>query len=105
MNVAAFALQAARRRATEGEPEAASCRFGFTVTKKVGTAVERNRIRRRLREAVRLSEALSTEPETDYVLLARREALTIPFARLVADLEASVRRSGQRSGSRRGKDA
>ena len=44
---AAFVLQA-RKRDDEGP-----VRFGFTVTKKVGNAVERNRVRRRLREVVR----------------------------------------------------
>ena len=72
----------------------AVARVGLTVTKKTGGAVERNRIRRRLREALRHAKALSTEPETDYVLVARREALTLPFATLVADLETAVRRAG-----------
>ena len=94
---AAFTLQAG---ASGGDAEAFA-RFGFTVTKKVGNAVVRNRIRRRLREAVRLSEVLSTRAGTDYVVVARREALAIPFDRLMADLEASVRKSGQRSGARR----
>ena len=45
---AAFVLQA-KRRGDQGP-----ARFGFTVSKKVGNAVERNRVRRRLREIVRL---------------------------------------------------
>jgi len=48
----AFLLQA-RKRGDEGP-----VRFGFTVSKKVGNAVERNRVRRRLREIVRLSAGL-----------------------------------------------
>lgn len=71
-------------------------RIGFTVTKKVGNAVERNRIRRRLREAVRLSEALSPAPQTDYVVVARREALAVAFSRLKADLDSAIRRSAER---------
>ena len=47
----AFVLQARKRR-DEGP-----ARVGFTVSKKVGNAVERNRVRRRLREIVRLSAA------------------------------------------------
>ncbi|WP_131116076.1 ribonuclease P protein component [Lichenihabitans psoromatis] len=69
-------------------------RIGLTVTKKTGGAVERNRIRRRLKEALRHAKALSTEPDTDYVIVARREALTVPFARLIADLETAVRKAG-----------
>jgi ribonuclease P protein component len=60
-------------------------RFGFTVTKKIGNAVVRNRIRRRLREAVRRAET-GAQAATDYVLVARRAALTLQFERLVTDL-------------------
>jgi ribonuclease P protein component len=45
----------------------------------------RNRIRRRLREAVRRAEP-GAEAATDYVLVARRAALTLQFERLVTDL-------------------
>jgi ribonuclease P protein component len=58
---------------------------GFTVTKKVGNAPARNRIKRRLRAAVR-SCAGAFEPRHDYVLVGRRETLGTPFATLVADL-------------------
>jgi ribonuclease P protein component len=61
-------------------------RFGFTVTKKVGNAVVRNRIRRRLREAVRIAGAAKASAGTNYVLVGRRAALTLEFDRLVADL-------------------
>lgn len=69
-----------------GAEEAMGLRFGFTVTKKVGNSVERNRIRRRLREAVRANaEALPTVP-MDLVLLARRAAISQDFATLAADI-------------------
>jgi ribonuclease P protein component len=64
-----------------GEPP----RVGFTVTKKTGNAVERNRIRRRLRAAV--AGCRNLETATDYVLVGRRAALTLPFERLITDLE------------------
>ena len=68
-NSAAFVLQS-RRRDDDGP-----IRIGFTVTKKYGTATERNRIRRRLRELVKRSDVISKRPHHDYVLVGRRAAL------------------------------
>ena len=65
-------------------------RFGFTVTKKIGNAVVRNRIRRRLREAVRLAGAAHGEAGTDYVLVGRRAALSLDFDRMVTDLLTGI---------------
>ena len=76
-------LQANRR----ADANSAPARVGFTVTKKIGDAVERNRIRRRLKEALRGAGAVARSPGHDYVLMARREALTRPFAELIADIE------------------
>jgi ribonuclease P protein component len=67
------------------EPETPA-RVGFTVTKKHGNAVERNRMRRRLKEAVRTSAAFAMKPGHDYVIVARREVLTVPFAELTAQI-------------------
>jgi ribonuclease P protein component len=78
---AGFVLQARHDGSVPERPP----RFGFTVTKKIGNAVVRNRIRRRLREAVRAAQPHAAAG-TDYVLLARSAALTLPFDRLVADL-------------------
>ncbi|RMF02612.1 MAG: ribonuclease P protein component, partial [Alphaproteobacteria bacterium] len=52
----------ARERPENGRP----ARFGFTATKKLGSAVKRNRARRRLKEAVRLSAARHARPGYDY---------------------------------------
>jgi ribonuclease P protein component len=83
-----FVLQALK---SGGEPGAASAerppRIGFTVTRKIGNAVVRNRIRRRLKAAVR-EAASHAEAATDYVVVARRGALTLHFRRLVTDLMA-----------------
>ena len=83
---AAFVLQARERN--DGLPT----RFGFTVSKKVGNAVERNRVRRRLREMVRRSAALAPQSGHDYVLIGRRAALTAPFDRMAADFAGALRR-------------
>jgi ribonuclease P protein component len=64
---------------------------GFTVTKKVGNSPERNRMKRRLRAAAAAC-ARDFQPGHDYVLLARREALSLPFARMVADLSGLIAR-------------
>ncbi|MGB6177221.1 MAG: ribonuclease P protein component [Methylocella sp.] len=61
-------------------------RFGFTVTKQSGGAVRRNRIRRRLKEALRLLDPLPARPGHDYVILARPEALGMPFLALQGEL-------------------
>jgi len=63
-------------------------RVGFTVTKKHGNAVERNRMRRRLKEAVRTKAAFAMQPGHDYVVVARRDVLTAPFDKLARELSA-----------------
>jgi ribonuclease P protein component len=81
----AFILEA-RDRGDENPP-----RFGFTVTKRVAkSAVERNRIRRRLKEAVRRGAAEDARRGHDYVLVGRRAALTEPFAELTAALHEAL---------------
>jgi len=77
----AFKLQAAAREGGDADPP----RFGFTVTKKTAGAVGRNRIRRRLKEALRLTGA-SGLPGYDYVFVARPDALTAPFPELTAQI-------------------
>ena len=96
----AFGLQAVP--VAEAEPG-----IGFTVTKKTGNSPERNRIKRRLRAAVTAC-ARDFAPHHDYVLVGRREALSEPFDKLVADLGALIvrvhapRASDKRHSSGRG---
>jgi ribonuclease P protein component, eubacterial len=87
VNRPAFVLQC-RRRDNDGP-----IRFGFTVTKKNGTATERNRIRRRLRELVKRCDPVSMHPHHDYVLVGRRDALTRDFAVMLDDLRAAFAQS------------
>lgn len=63
---------------------------GFTVTKKVGNAPVRNRVRRRLREAVRLHAAAAMAAGHDYVVVGRREVLGAGFSVLAAELASRV---------------
>lgn len=72
----------------------AGARLGFTVTKRVGNAVMRNRVRRRLKEAARLSFPEAARPGMDYVLVGRIEAATLPFPSLIADLKQALARAG-----------
>lgn len=78
-----FVLQKRSPRAEEADRPA---RIGYTVTKKMGNSPERNRIRRRLREAIRIAGGEHAAAGTDYVLVGRRAALSQPFELLVADL-------------------
>ena len=89
----AFVLQVNDRRADApvDPSDAAPARFGLTVTKKtVPLAVRRNRIRRRLREALRQGAALSAPPGCDYVFVARASVIDLPFARLLSDMSAAL---------------
>jgi ribonuclease P protein component len=63
--------------------------IGFTVTKQAGNSPERNRIRRRLRAAAAACES-GFQPQHDYVLVGRREALSIDFGRLVHELGGAI---------------
>ena len=85
----AFVLQL-RQRSVDLESDD-SLRVGFTVTKKVGNAVHRNRVKRRLREALRLADLPSSCRGKDAVLIARPSALTLPFESLITDISHGLR--------------
>lgn len=75
----------ARRRPDDGCP-----RVGFTVTRRVGNAPQRNRVKRRLREAVRLTMAERARVGYDYVVIGRRATLGRCFDDLRQDLAAAL---------------
>ena len=81
-----FLLQARNRE------DASPARVGFTCSKKLGNAVTRNRIKRRLREAVRLVMTPVAKPSFDYVLVGRSGAESLGFEKLQADLISAVTR-------------
>ena len=83
---AGFVLQSRNR------DDSGPVRVGFTVSRKVGSAVERNRVRRRLREIVRRSAAAELHGGHDYVLIGRRAALSLPFEQLNEDFQGALRR-------------
>jgi ribonuclease P protein component len=87
-------LQVAPHIETAALPEGCTLRVGYTASRKVGIAVERNRARRRLRAAVAQVMALNAQPGRDYVLIARAGTAKRPFAALVGDLRAALRQAG-----------
>jgi ribonuclease P protein component len=86
VNSTAFTLHCRRR------DDLGPTRIGYTVTRKNGSATERNRIRRRLRELVRRMDVMAMRPHHDYVLIGRRAALTRDFAAMVDDLALALKR-------------
>ena len=104
----AFILQGLPRDnpANDSEP-----RFGFTVSsksvskeqagaKKRGMAVDRNRARRRLKEAVRLSLDVHARSDYDYVIIGRALALSRKFEDLLADMRLAFHKVGQAAARR-----
>jgi len=74
-------------------------RIGFTATKRIGGAVQRNRAKRRMREAARLLLAEHGRPGFDYVLIARGGLLSRPWPRLLDDVKtALIRLAAERDG-------
>ena len=84
-------LQSHRRKGAETTSRN-GIRVGFTVTKKVGNAVIRNRARRRLKAVVGDVIAKHGQDLTDYVLIGRAGTLKRPYALLVSDLETAMQR-------------
>ena len=71
----------------------ATNRVGVTVSKKLGCAVVRNRVRRRLREVYRLNEAKFV-PGYDIVVVARSRTIDAPFDKLTAAYLSLAKKAG-----------
>ncbi len=80
-----FVLLCLRRSDRQGPP-----RVGFTVTRKVGNSVIRNRLKRRLRALARTELTPVAEANTDYVFIGRDGGLTREWLDLVADLKRGL---------------
>jgi ribonuclease P protein component len=70
--------------------DTAGLRYGLTVTRKVGHATKRNRIRRRLRSAIHLAAVDHRDRNADVVVIGRRECLGAPYPLLVEDLRRAL---------------
>jgi ribonuclease P protein component len=75
-------------------PDTDPARLGFTVTKKVGNAVIRNRTRRRLKEAARLLLAERPATGVDLVLIGRNSTRGRNFIALQGDIRRALERTG-----------
>ena len=97
---ASLVLQA-RRRPPVSPAAPTQARFGFTATKSLGSAVVRNRARRRLKEAVRLTGPAHASEGYDYVLIARGGTVQRRFTELIKDLERALAKVHEPSSARR----
>ena len=86
-----FLLQMAPKDTSkDGDTNKNDARFGLTVTKKLGNAVVRNRIKRRLRAAIRSTLPLYGRAGYDYVLIGRQAAVDMPFVLLLDDQKRAL---------------
>ena len=81
-------------RANEGQGK----RFGVTVTKKIGNAVVRNRMKRRFRELLRAALPEEGLPGHDHVLIGREGGVERDFAGMREELAAALARAAQGKG-------
>lgn len=78
--------------------EGLGVRYGVTVTKKIGNAVVRNRMKRRFRELLRAELATGGLPDHDHVLIGRDGGVERDFAQLRTDLATALTRAAQGKG-------
>ena len=80
----AFVLQVWDRGPDKSQGEVV--RVGFTTSRKVGNAVQRNRARRRLRELARLTLPSVAQAGQDYVFIGTKATIDYPFAKMQQEL-------------------
>ncbi|MAM38563.1 MAG: ribonuclease P protein component [Erythrobacter sp.] len=80
--------------------EGQGTRYGITVTKKIGNAVVRNRMKRRFRELLWAALPGGGLPDHDHVLIGREGGVERDFARLAEELEAALVRAAEGKGDR-----
>jgi len=83
-------LVQARLRQDSARDDTPLVRAGFTATKRIGGAVQRNRAKRRLREAARLLLPALGSPGFDYVFIARGGVTARPWDRLLDDMKSAL---------------
>lgn len=88
-------LQAGRILQHRPPDGVAVVRVGLTVSKKVGNAVIRNRVRRRLRAAANIVLPQKAKPGVDLVLIGRKGSIHRPFDLLCKDIETGLERLGE----------
>ena len=76
-------------------------RYGITVTKKIGNAVVRNRMKRRFRELLWAALPERGLPDHDHVLIGREGGVERDFATLAAELDHALARAAAGKGDRR----
>lgn len=81
----ALVIEARARDVSDGP-----ARFGFTITRKLGGAVERNRIRRRLKAAIAGLGDVAVRTGCDYVIVARQGIAGLAFPELAGELNAAL---------------
>lgn len=101
-----FVLEGKQRPGSDAATAVATPRFGFTVTKKLGNAVVRNRIKRRLRSLIRQLDENRTDPAFDYVIIARASSSDREFSQLAIDLDTALNKIHRaRTGDRAARNA
>lgn len=80
------------RKRSVGEAGTSDARIGFTVSRKVGNSVKRNRVRRRLKAAADKMMTQHAQGGMDFVVIGRKNTLKRPFTALMADMTVALKK-------------